>query len=109
MARRSASVTPGRRSPAIRVFVLDYQLTDGKVAANPGTSDKLAGRERLVCLNADTGEVRWEHGYDQPYSISYGSGPRTTPTVDSDHVYALGAEVGCPVQLTAAISPGNTT
>ncbi|MFO1095620.1 MAG: PQQ-binding-like beta-propeller repeat protein [Planctomycetaceae bacterium] len=85
----------GYAGPAVaghRVFVLDYQLTDGKVAANPGTSDKLAGRERLVCLNADTGEILWEHGYDQPYSISYGSGPRTTPTVDGDHVYALGAE-----------------
>lgn len=85
----------GYAGPAVaggRVFVLDYQIREGKVAANPGTADKMEGRERVLCLNADTGEVVWEHGYDQPYAISYGSGPRTTPTVDGDRVYALGAE-----------------
>jgi outer membrane protein assembly factor BamB len=85
----------GYAGPAVanhRVYVLDYQLADGKVAANPGTRDELKGQERVVCLDAGTGEPVWTHAYDQAYSISYGSGPRTTPTIDGDLVYALGAE-----------------
>jgi outer membrane protein assembly factor BamB len=85
----------GYAGPAVanhRVYVLDYQLADGKVAANPGTKDELKGQERIVCLSAETGDEIWAHAYDQPYAISYGSGPRTTPTIDGDRAYALGAE-----------------
>ncbi|MEX0585405.1 MAG: PQQ-binding-like beta-propeller repeat protein, partial [Pirellulales bacterium] len=85
----------GYAGPAVaggRVFVLDYQLSSGEVAANPGAVDKLQGQERIVCLDARSGEQLWAHSDDQPYAISYGSGPRTTPTIDGDRVYALGAE-----------------
>lgn len=85
----------GYAGPAVahqRVYVLDYQRAAGEVAANPGSKDELKGQERVVCLDAATGGTLWTHAYDQPYAISYGSGPRTTPTVDGDHVYALGAE-----------------
>lgn len=85
----------GYAGPAVaggRVYVLDYQLASGDVAANPGSLDKLEGQERIVCLDAATGEEIWAHAYDQPYAISYGSGPRTTPTINGDRVYALGAE-----------------
>lgn len=85
----------GYAGPAVangRVYVFDYQLASGDVAANPGSLDKLQGQERVVCLDAQSGDLIWAHDYDQPYAISYGSGPRTTPTIDGDRVYALGAE-----------------
>lgn len=85
----------GYAGPAVadgRVFLMDYELASGDIANNPGAKDKLTGRERLRCLDAETGDVLWEQAYDQPYTVSYGSGPRATPTVDGDRVYALGAE-----------------
>jgi outer membrane protein assembly factor BamB len=85
----------GYAGPAVaegRVYLLDYERTSGEIANNPGAKDQLTGQERVRCLDAATGDVIWEYAYQQPYAISYGSGPRATPTVDGDLVYALGAE-----------------
>ncbi len=85
----------GYSGPAVaagRVYVMDYQLTAGKIANNPGAVDRLEGKERVLCLSAGTGEILWKHEYDRPYAISFGGGPRTTVTVDGDRVFALGAE-----------------
>lgn len=85
----------GYAGPAVvdrRVYVLDYDLQSGEVAENPGKRDELQGDERLLCLDADSGQVVWTHRYEQPYQISYGSGPRTTPVIEGGHVYLLGAE-----------------
>jgi outer membrane protein assembly factor BamB len=85
----------GYAGPAVadgRVFVFDYQQTGGEAVNNPDTRAQLSGTERLLALDAATGEVQWQHAYDCPYSISYPAGPRCTPTVDGDRVYILGAE-----------------
>lgn len=85
----------GYAGPAVaqgRVFVADYEVTSGTNTNNPGGRDKLEGTERLLCLDATTGKEIWAHKYSRPYSISYGTGPRATPTVDGDRVYMLGAE-----------------
>jgi outer membrane protein assembly factor BamB len=47
--------------------------------------------ERTICLRADNGEQVWERANDVDYQISYGEGPRVTPTVHEGKVYALGA------------------
>jgi outer membrane protein assembly factor BamB len=52
----------------------------------------LQGNERVLCLQADSGELLWKHEYDCPYDISYPAGPRATPTVHDQLVYTLGAE-----------------
>jgi len=54
----------------------------------------LPGKERLVCLNEADGKRLWAHEWDCPYTTvaAYAIGPRATPTVDGDRVYALGAE-----------------
>jgi len=47
--------------------------------------------EQIVCLDARTGEPRWVYGYPIQYSNGYGGGPRSTPAIDGDRVYAVGA------------------
>jgi outer membrane protein assembly factor BamB len=46
--------------------------------------------EQVVCLDAKTGEPRWVYGYAVQYSNDYGGGPRSTPSIDGDRVYAVG-------------------
>ncbi len=90
-----APVSLGYSGPAVaggRVYVMDYVKRSGRVANNPGGHDQLEGTERVLCLAADTGELLWQHEYDRPYKMSFGGGPRCTPTVGDGRVYALGAE-----------------
>lgn len=54
-------------------------------------TDPVEGGERVMCLDAATGEVLWKHQYPCRYRISYPVGPRATPTVDGDRVFTLGA------------------
>lgn len=85
----------GYGGPAVadgRVYVMDYQKRAGELGNSPGKRDVLDGTERVLCFDAATGELLWKHEYDRPYAVSYGGGPRCTPTVDGDRVYALGAE-----------------
>lgn len=85
----------GFSGPAVsenRVFVTDYVKKDGDQAFDSGKRSQLTGTERVHCLDQKTGETIWVKSYDCPYNISYAQGPRTTPTVDGDRVYTLGAE-----------------
>jgi outer membrane protein assembly factor BamB len=47
--------------------------------------------EAVVCWDARTGEELWRFRYPCNYVNDNGSGPRSTPTVDSDCVYTVGA------------------
>ena len=85
----------GYAGPAVaggRVYLMDYQTKSGNLQNRPGDATKLTGKERILCWSAETGELLWEHSYDQPYNISYAGGPRCTPTVHQGKVYTLGAE-----------------
>lgn len=75
-----------------RVYVTDYLKTSGEITNNPGKRDKLTGRERILCFDANTGKPIWQHAYDRPYAVSYPAGPRATPTVHQGRIYALGSE-----------------
>ena len=62
-----------------RVFVMDRQTKPREV-------------ERVVCLKLDTGEPIWVREYPVKYAgLDYGNGPRSTPTVHANKVYAFGA------------------
>jgi outer membrane protein assembly factor BamB len=90
-----SEVKGGYSGPAIadgRVFLMDYDRREGEVANAPNDRTTLAGRERVLCLDATSGSLVWKHDYDCPYSISYASGPRCTPTVADGKVYTLGSE-----------------
>lgn len=89
----------GYSGPAVaggRVFVMD-RVEAGKIArADMGAYARknIPGKERVVCLRETDGTILWTHAYDCPYTIAtnYAIGPRATPTVDEDLVFALGAE-----------------
>jgi outer membrane protein assembly factor BamB len=90
-----APVAGGYSGPAVangRVYVTDYAAREGEIANSPNDRTLRAGTERVLCLDAATGKLLWKHEQDVPYSISYASGPRCTPTVADGLVYALGAE-----------------
>jgi outer membrane protein assembly factor BamB len=84
----------GFAGPAIaggRVFVTDYARSAGDNSPSPSHRNSLKGKERVLCLDAKTGQELWKHEYDCPYDVSYPAGPRCTPTVDGDRVYTLGS------------------
>jgi outer membrane protein assembly factor BamB len=89
-----APIAGGYAGPAVaggRVFVTDY-VTEADVKVANFERKASTGTERVLCLDEATGKVLWKHEYPVTYTIAYPAGPRCTPTVDGDRVYALGAE-----------------
>jgi outer membrane protein assembly factor BamB len=81
------AIAPGK------VIVTDHRLEEGAAPPkDPFDRNALPGTERVLCLDDDNGHVLWKVEYDCPYSISYAAGPRTTPAIDGDRVYTLGAQ-----------------
>ncbi len=79
----SIPIKAGYAGPAVadgRVFVTDFDTQDGR-----------EGFERVHCLNADDGSTLWTHRLKTTYTISYPGGPRTTPVIDGERVYTIGA------------------
>lgn len=85
----------GYSGPAVageRLYITDRQrATDEQGQSIRPTRQGIPGNERILCLSAADGTLIWKHEYDCPYTISYPTGPRTTPLVDEGRVYALGA------------------
>ena len=55
-----------------------------------------AETERVLCFEAATGKVLWQHSYPVAYGkLDYGTGPRATPTVHEGRLYTLGATGHC--------------
>ncbi len=50
------------------------------------------GDETLVAYDRLTGKEHWRFGYPTYYQNNYGNGPRSSPTVDGDRVYTVGAQ-----------------
>jgi outer membrane protein assembly factor BamB len=86
----------GYAGPAVangRVYVTDFVTdTDTQKVSSPNDRPEIAGDERLVCLDAKSGNEIWTQKHACKYSISYPAGPRCTPTVHGGKVYELGAE-----------------
>lgn len=62
-----------------RVYVFDYQKMPRE-------------QERVLCLDARTGETLWTHAYAVAYEkLDYGTGPRATPTVHNGRVCTFGS------------------
>ncbi|HIC58240.1 MAG TPA: pyrrolo-quinoline quinone [Acidobacteria bacterium] len=84
-----APVRSGFSGPSVadgRVFLLDWQ--------EDPLSRTMDGTERIVAFDEQTGELLWAHEWETTYRMlmaSYAVGPRSTPTVDGDRVYAVGS------------------
>jgi outer membrane protein assembly factor BamB len=59
---------------------------------------------QLICLNEADGKELWSTDLDVVYSNRWGDGPRSTPTVDGDLVYALSGKGSL---ICAKISDGS--
>jgi outer membrane protein assembly factor BamB len=56
------------------------------------TIEQRRGREVVTCYDLATGHELWGFGYDAHFQeVLGGPGPRATPTLDGDYLYALGA------------------
>ncbi len=56
------------------------------------TQEQRGEEECVVCYDLLTGDLRWIHAYRARYSTTVaGTGPRATPAITSDRVYAFGA------------------
>jgi outer membrane protein assembly factor BamB len=60
------------------------------VAGRLYTMDDDGKSEAVVCLDAATGDELWRSSYDAHFDERFGSGPRSTPAVDSGLLYTLG-------------------
>jgi outer membrane protein assembly factor BamB len=68
--------------------------------------DRQAGEERVLCLEAASGEPVWEHRYRADYGdLDYGSGPRASVTLHAGRTYSVGAvgHVRCLDAATGAV------
>ena len=56
--------------------------------------DRFGDMARVYCLRAETGEELWRYEYPTDYvdRYYYNNGPRCSPVVDGDRVYAFGVE-----------------
>jgi outer membrane protein assembly factor BamB len=94
--RWSAEVGGGYAGPSVadgKVYAFDRQLAQGTAnPQDPFARGKIPGSERLLCFDQRDGRLLWKFSYHCPYSVSYASGPRTTPLANGNRVYTLGAE-----------------
>lgn len=84
----------GYAGPAVangKVYVPDFVVTDGDFDPRSQAGRPLEGRERILCLDAESGKELWTHEYAVTYTISYPGGPRVTPTIQDGRLYFQGA------------------
>lgn len=92
-------IAGGYSGPAVangKVYVTDF-VTPNFVKTENFNPKPSVGSERLLCLDEATGKTLWSKDREETYTISYPAGPRSTPLVHNEKVYAQGAEgfLGC--------------
>jgi outer membrane protein assembly factor BamB len=56
--------------------------------------DRFGDQMRIYCLNSETGEPLWQFEFPTDYDdlLGYNNGPRCSPIVDGDRVYAMSSD-----------------
>jgi outer membrane protein assembly factor BamB len=88
-----APLSWGYAGPSVakgKVYVPDFVMTDGKFDGRSQGGQPRKGMERILCLDAETGDPLWKHEYEVTYAVSYPGGPRVTPTVVEGRLYFQG-------------------
>jgi outer membrane protein assembly factor BamB len=62
-------------------------------------------QEAIICWDAETGRELWRHRYAASFRNSYGNGPRSTPTIDGDLLFAVGGTGIMTCLKISAIQP----
>ena len=86
-------VSWGYAGPSVadgKVYVPDFVITEGEFDGKSQGGTPRTGLERILCLDAATGEQIWKHEYEATYAVSYPGGPRVTPTVIDGRLYFQG-------------------
>lgn len=80
-------------------------LAAAKGVVIAGCRDVTDSRDVFYCLDAATGQVRWQFQYAAAASFDYGNSPRATPVIGDGHVWTMGAagHVHCLDLATGAI------
>ena len=65
-----------------------YAISKGKLF----TMGSLNGMERVYCLDASTGKTVWSTELAPELKNGWGDGPRSTPTVDGNRVFAMSGQ-----------------
>jgi len=65
-----------------------FSIAEGRVF----TQGQRDGKQYLIALDEQTGKKLWEIAHGAAYRNNRGDGPRGTPTIDGDRVYALAAD-----------------
>ena len=80
---------------------LVWELPKGTGYASPAIAGdhlvfihRFEDEEVVDCLDAETGERRWQFRYDTDFEDRYGysNGPRASPVIDGGRVFTVGAE-----------------
>ncbi len=94
VVRWRVPIGAGYSGPSVsggKVFISDRQASTNRDRRGQRASEN-PGLDRVLCLDEETGDLIWQHSYAANYTVSYPSGPRATPAIDSQHVYTLGTE-----------------
>ena len=65
-----------------------FSIADGRLF----TQGQVNGRQTLIAVDVETGKTLWTLPHGDSYSNSRGNGPRGTPTIDGERIYALGGD-----------------
>lgn len=63
-------------------------VVDGRLYVMGGRD----GKSQLICLDANDGNELWHVDLSSVFENGWGDGPRSTPTVDGDFIYAMTSE-----------------
>jgi outer membrane protein assembly factor BamB len=84
-------INGGYAGPAVaggKVYVMDRIRKPAPAGTPIGHTP---GTDRVLCLDAKTGEEVWKHETERVYAkVDRPMGPRTTPVVDGERLYTLG-------------------
>lgn len=67
-----------------------FAIAQGRLVTMDQEGEGAEAKESITCLDAKSGAELWRLRYSNHYDERFGPGPRSTPAIDGDQVYAVG-------------------